>query len=44
MIISKQEFYVKGINYYVRSATHKDAKDLSELRLQKEEFRKVCGF
>ncbi|MCM3342101.1 GNAT family N-acetyltransferase [Paenibacillus sp. MER TA 81-3] len=34
MIINKQEFYVNGINYTVRSAIERDAKDLSELRLQ----------
>lgn len=34
MIITKREFYVNGINYTVRSAIDKDAKDLSELRLQ----------
>ncbi|QFF98647.1 GNAT family N-acetyltransferase [Psychrobacillus glaciei] len=34
MIINKQEFYVNGINYTVRSAIEKDAKDLSNLRLQ----------
>jgi RimJ/RimL family protein N-acetyltransferase len=34
MIINKKEFYVNGINYTVRSAIDKDAKDLSELRLQ----------
>ncbi|WP_391121581.1 GNAT family N-acetyltransferase [Psychrobacillus sp. L3] len=34
MIINKQEFYVNGIKYSVRSAIEKDAKDLSELRLQ----------
>ncbi|CEH28430.1 GNAT family acetyltransferase [Aneurinibacillus migulanus] len=34
MIINKQEFYVNGLNYTVRSAIDKDAKDLSELRLQ----------
>lgn len=34
MIINKQEFYVNGISYTVRSAIDKDAKDLSELRLQ----------
>lgn len=34
MIINKQEFYVNGINYTVRSALEKDAKDLSDLRLQ----------
>ncbi|QED46114.1 GNAT family N-acetyltransferase [Cytobacillus dafuensis] len=34
MIINKQEFYVNGLNYTVRSAIEKDAKDLSELRVQ----------
>jgi ribosomal protein S18 acetylase RimI-like enzyme len=34
MIINKQEFYVNGLNYTVRSAIDTDAKDLSELRLQ----------
>jgi ribosomal protein S18 acetylase RimI-like enzyme len=34
MIINKQEFHINGINYTVRSAIDKDAKDLSELRLQ----------
>ncbi|WP_025683109.1 GNAT family N-acetyltransferase [Paenibacillus maysiensis] len=34
MIINKQEFYVNGLNYTVRSAIDKDAADLSELRLQ----------
>lgn len=34
MRINKQEFYVNGINYMIRSALDKDAKDLSELRLQ----------
>ncbi|KEK22767.1 GNAT family N-acetyltransferase [Bacillus gaemokensis] len=34
MIINKQEFYVNGINYTVRSALEKDGKDLSDLRLQ----------
>lgn len=34
MIINKQEFYINGLNYMVRSAIDKDAKDLSELRLQ----------
>lgn len=34
MIINKQEFYVNGINYTVRSAMDKDANDLSKLRLQ----------
>ena len=34
MIINKQEFYVNGINYIIRSAMEKDAKELSELRLQ----------
>ncbi|MGG0753070.1 N-acetyltransferase family protein [Brevibacillus laterosporus] len=34
MIINKQEFFVNGINYTIRSAIEKDAKDLSELRLQ----------
>lgn len=34
MIINKQEFNVNGINYTVRSAIERDAKDLSDLRLQ----------
>lgn len=34
MIINKQEFDVNGIMYTIRSAMDKDAKDLSELRLQ----------
>ncbi|WP_410982791.1 GNAT family N-acetyltransferase [Bacillus cereus] len=34
MIINKQEYDVNGINYTIRSALHKDAKELSELRLQ----------
>ncbi|WP_442601249.1 GNAT family N-acetyltransferase [Paenibacillus sp. KN14-4R] len=34
MIINKQEFYVNGLNYTVRSAIDRDAKALSELRLQ----------
>jgi hypothetical protein len=34
MIINKNEFYVYGITYTVRSAIEKDAKELSELRLQ----------
>ncbi|MBY0599501.1 GNAT family N-acetyltransferase [Bacillus bingmayongensis] len=34
MIINKQEFYVNGMRYTVRSALEKDAKDLSDLRLQ----------
>ncbi|TYR80488.1 GNAT family N-acetyltransferase [Priestia megaterium] len=34
MIINKQEFYVNEVHYTVRSAIVKDAKDLSELRLQ----------
>jgi RimJ/RimL family protein N-acetyltransferase len=34
MIINKQEFFVNGLNYTVRSAIEKDAKELSELRLQ----------
>ncbi|MDQ0174985.1 GNAT family N-acetyltransferase [Bacillus chungangensis] len=33
MIIKKQEFYVNGIHYTIRSAVEKDAKDLSELRI-----------
>ncbi|MCR8979886.1 GNAT family N-acetyltransferase [Brevibacillus laterosporus] len=33
MIINKQEFFVNGISYTIRSAIEKDAKDLSELRL-----------
>ncbi|WP_426980093.1 N-acetyltransferase family protein [Bacillus pseudomycoides] len=34
MIINKQEFDVNGIIYTIRSAMDKDAKELSELRLQ----------
>ncbi|PLS17401.1 GNAT family N-acetyltransferase [Bacillus sp. M6-12] len=34
MIIDNQEFYVNGINYSIRSAIIKDAKELSDLRLQ----------
>lgn len=34
MIINKRKFDVKGLSYTIRSATEKDAKDLSELRLQ----------
>ncbi|MFD0698092.1 GNAT family N-acetyltransferase [Paenibacillus sp. GCM10027628] len=34
MIIDKQDFLVNGISYTIRSATEKDAKDLSALRLQ----------
>ncbi|EEL50530.1 MULTISPECIES: GNAT family N-acetyltransferase [Bacillus cereus group] len=34
MIINKQEFDVSGLNYTIRSAMAKDAKDLSNLRLQ----------
>ncbi|PEB49123.1 GNAT family N-acetyltransferase [Bacillus pseudomycoides] len=34
MRINKREFYVNRINYMIRSAIDKDAKDLSELRLQ----------
>jgi ribosomal protein S18 acetylase RimI-like enzyme len=34
MITSKQEFCVKGLKYSIRSANVKDAKDLSDLRLQ----------
>lgn len=34
MIINKQEFYVNGLHYTVRSAIEKDAKELSQLRLQ----------
>ncbi|MVO98366.1 GNAT family N-acetyltransferase [Paenibacillus lutrae] len=34
MVIQKQEFYKKGIYYTVRSANGKDAKELSELRVQ----------
>jgi ribosomal protein S18 acetylase RimI-like enzyme len=34
MRINKKEFYVNGINYTVRSALDKDAKELSELRLE----------
>jgi len=34
MIIDKQEFEINGVNYIVRSADERDAKELSELRLQ----------
>lgn len=34
MIISKQDFFVNGLNYTIRSAVEYDAKSLSELRLQ----------
>ncbi|MEY8348104.1 GNAT family N-acetyltransferase [Bacillus cereus] len=34
MIINKQGFDVNGLNYTIRSALNKDAKELSELRLQ----------
>lgn len=34
MIINKQNFYVKGLNYIIRSAIEKDANELSGLRLQ----------
>ncbi len=34
MVIKNKEFHVNGLNYTIRSATVKDAKDLSELRLQ----------
>ncbi|MDQ0268192.1 GNAT family N-acetyltransferase [Cytobacillus purgationiresistens] len=34
MVIAKQEFEVNGQNYTVRSAIEKDAKDLTEVRLQ----------
>lgn len=34
MITNKKDFYVNGLNYEIRSAINKDAKDLSELRLQ----------
>jgi len=34
MILEKQEFKVHGLNYIVRSAIDKDARELSELRLQ----------
>lgn len=34
MIIDRQEFYVNGLNYTIRSAVEEDAKELSELRLQ----------
>ncbi|OIK13803.1 GNAT family N-acetyltransferase [Bacillus sp. MUM 13] len=34
MIINKQEFCVNGMNYTIRSASEKDAGDLSQLRLQ----------
>jgi GNAT superfamily N-acetyltransferase len=34
MIIDKREFFVNYMKYTVRSAIDKDAKDLSELRLQ----------
>ncbi|NGQ94437.1 GNAT family N-acetyltransferase [Brevibacillus sp. SYP-B805] len=34
MIINKREFCVNGISYTIRSAMEKDAKELSELRVQ----------
>jgi ribosomal protein S18 acetylase RimI-like enzyme len=34
MKISLQEFYVNGTTYIIRSAINKDAKELSEIRLQ----------
>lgn len=34
MIIHKREFSVKGLSYNIRSASHDDASDLSEVRLQ----------
>lgn len=34
MIIAKQEYKVNGINYIIKSATVKDAQELSELRVQ----------
>jgi RimJ/RimL family protein N-acetyltransferase len=34
VIINNQEFYVNGLNYTIRSAIEKDAKELSVLRLQ----------
>ncbi len=34
MIVNKLEVYVKDLHYIVRSATEKDAKNLSEVRLQ----------
>lgn len=34
MRTNKREFYVNGINYMIRLAIDKDAKELSELRLQ----------
>jgi len=34
MIIANKEFHVNGLTYTIRSATEKDAKSLSEVRLQ----------
>ena len=34
MKINQKEFSVNGISYIIRSAINKDAKDLSEIRLQ----------
>jgi RimJ/RimL family protein N-acetyltransferase len=34
MLVKEQDFFVNGLGYTVRSATVKDAKDLSKLRLQ----------
>lgn len=34
MIIDRQEFYVNGLDYTIRSAVEEDANELSELRLQ----------
>lgn len=34
MIIDKQDFYVNGLHYTIRSASEADAKQLSEVRLQ----------
>ncbi|WP_068774951.1 GNAT family N-acetyltransferase [Paenibacillus sp. FJAT-26967] len=34
MVINRQEFYENGIYYTIRSAAGKDAKELSELRVQ----------
>ncbi|UZJ79302.1 GNAT family N-acetyltransferase [Fictibacillus sp. KU28468] len=34
MIVSKKEFHVKGLDYTIRSAMDKDAKELSDLRVQ----------
>ncbi|KZE79173.1 GNAT family acetyltransferase [Paenibacillus elgii] len=34
MLANPQEFYINGLNYTIRSAIDKDAKQLSEVRLQ----------